>query len=318
MSETLQYITLSEYRGQNGTHYSNLRLSYQVFGPPLGESPIIWVGHALSGNSNVAHPKTGWWRHLIGENKAIDTQRYTVICFNVLGNGYGSNALDNYTQFTAGDHAELQFLALKSLGVHQLFAAIGGSIGGGILWELALAHPHFIQTMIPVACCWQSSAWVKSVSHVQHQILEQSPLPLETARQMAMLLYRTPQSFDSKFTDQNAPIEWLQYHGEALAKRFTVDAYKTMNFIMGTIHSELNIHQLKSKVKNLKSHVVQIAINSDILFHPQSNYESKKHLDALDISNDLHEIISLHGHDAFLIEYEQLTRIISPLFNYQK
>ena len=73
-------------------------LSYQTFGLALGSAPIVLVNHALTGNSNVCG-EDGWWTYLIGENKCIDTNNFTVLAFNIPGNGYGNDEdilINNY------------------------------------------------------------------------------------------------------------------------------------------------------------------------------------------------------------------------------
>lgn len=321
MTSELKYIKVTNFTSQRGNLYPELKLSYQVFGLAINEAPVIWVGHALTGNSNVAHPKTGWWKALVGVKKTIDTDRYSVICFNILGNGYDTPALPEHSHFHTGDIAKLQFLAMQKLGIQQLYAAIGGSVGGGILWELAVAYPKFINTVIPVASSWTSSSWVIASAHVQNQILLHSTHPIEDARQMAMLLYRTPQSFDSKFEEpknthnRSEAISWLQFHGQSLADRFELQAYKIMNQLMASIHVfRLNSNN-KEVLQPLESKVIQIAIDTDILFHPESNTAIKKVLDRLGIENEYHEIESPHGHDAFLIEHQQIAHILHPIFN---
>ena len=134
----LQYINISNYTTKTGKT-SSLNLSYQLFGKPLYEAPIVMINHALTGNSNVAGDG-GWWTSIVGPAKVIDTNLYTVLAFNIPGNGQDQNPLnliENYKDFTAGDIAQIFALALEDLKIIQLFAVIGGSVGGGLAWELA-------------------------------------------------------------------------------------------------------------------------------------------------------------------------------------
>ena len=130
----LKYLNISDYKTQNG-RTTDISLSYQTFGPTLGKAPVVLVIHALTGNSNVIGEK-GWWNDLIGENKCIDTQKYTVLAFNIPGNGYDNkseNLIDNYRDFIARDIADIFSLGLEQLKIDKLFAAIGGSVGGGTM-----------------------------------------------------------------------------------------------------------------------------------------------------------------------------------------
>ncbi|UTW64984.1 alpha/beta fold hydrolase [bacterium SCSIO 12643] len=321
MNNTLQFITIQKFENHRQQTFENIKLSYQVFGAQLHSAPIILVHHALTGNSNVANPDDGWWKDLIGKNKVINTDHYTVIAFNIYGNGYDHALQTDHTSFNAFDIAALQFLAMTQMEITQLYAAIGGSIGGGIAWEMAVAHPEFIQHLIPIASAWKSSDWIVGQTSVQESILQHSSKPLEDARMMAMLFYRTPVSFDSKFnhkkTNQNIPVvsDWLQFHGKSLAKRFQVQAYRTMNYILSTIDISKQKDSIEAALKPLQSHVIQIAIDTDIYFHKDTNLNTKKILDQFDVTNSYHEIQSVHGHDAFLIEYDQLSQILKPYFS---
>jgi homoserine O-acetyltransferase len=320
MNETLQHIHIQNFESQRKRIYKTITLSFQVFGPSLNTAPIVLVNHALTGNSNVADPKTGWWKDLIGFDKTIDTKHYTVIAFNIYGNGYDEICLDDHTNFSAYDIAELQYLALTQLEVIQLYASIGGSVGGGIAWEMAVSHPTFIQNLFPIASAWKSSDWIIGQTFIQDRILHHSSHPLEDARMMAMLFYRTPQSFDQKFqhskTDQGEPIveNWLKFHVKSLAERFHVQAYRTMNYILAHIDIQQQFETIEDALRPLQSKVIQIAIDSDIYFHKEANIQSQKTLDRLGIANEYHEIQSIHGHDAFLIEYTQLSQLLKPHF----
>ena len=98
------------------TTYSNkeyqIPLSYQLFGKRLFSAPIIMVNHALTGNSDVAGEK-GWWKTLVGNQKTIDTSQFTIICFNIPGNGYDGVLLDRYENFSIRDIAQLFLNGLK-------------------------------------------------------------------------------------------------------------------------------------------------------------------------------------------------------------
>ncbi len=127
----LQYINISNYTTKTGKT-SSLNLSYQLFGKPLYEAPIVMINHALTGNSNVAGDG-GWWTSIVGPAKVIDTNLYTVLAFNIPGNGQDQNPLnliENYKDFTAGDIAQIFALALEDLKITQLFAVIGGLCWG--------------------------------------------------------------------------------------------------------------------------------------------------------------------------------------------
>ena len=117
MENTLLHINLNQFKTKNGKVY-NIPLSYQLFGQPLHTAPVILINHALTGNSDVTG-KNGWWQTLVGEGKVIDTNRFTIICFNIPGNGFDGFFIDKYTDFTAHDIAEVFIKGLKSLKINK-------------------------------------------------------------------------------------------------------------------------------------------------------------------------------------------------------
>src|SRR5688572_19294585 len=116
---TLKKTDIFDFTLQNGVQKSWLSLYYQVFGQPIGTAPVVLVNHALTGNSQVTG-ENGWWNQLIGENKIIDTELYTVIAFNIPGNGFDGNPenlIQNYKDFTTRYIAKLFWKGLNSLNI---------------------------------------------------------------------------------------------------------------------------------------------------------------------------------------------------------
>ena len=290
-------------------------LSYQLFGKDLYSAPVILINHALTGNSYVAG-ENGWWKTLVGENKVIDTNKFTILCFNVPGNGFDDFFIDDYQNFTTKDIAILFLQGLKELNINQLFALVGGSIGGSIAWEMLAQKTDLAQHFIPIATDYKTSDWLHSQCLVQQFLLESNEKPLEKARIHAMLCYRTPESLNFRFKNEfdaekkiRKSQDWLNYHGKALNERFSLKAYRLMNHLLMTINvPEKNILSIEAKI-----HL--IAVNSDLFFPA---FEIKKTDDLLKSNHKkstYNEIKSMHGHDAFLMEYEQINNILTPIFS---
>ncbi len=320
----LQKHNIHKYITQSGVEYKNLQLTYQVVGKALGTAPIVLVHHALTGNSDVASDENGWWNTLVGFNKTIDLNLYTVLSIDVFGNGFKTTFPEgiNYKAFTIYDIAQLFYNVVDHLGITNLFACIGGSIGGGISWEMAVQRPYFINKLIPIATDWKASDWIIGHNHIQEQILNQQDSGLETARMMAMLFYRTPESFDEKFNRQRTQTDddfkvnsWLNFHGDRLNQRYAIDSYKMMNHLLATLDITAHRTSFQEAVKPISSEIIQIGINSDLYFSASENKATQHTLNALGIQNSYFEIDSKHGHDAFLIEYNQLQAILNPIFN---
>lgn len=313
-------IQIHNFTTESGAHYPIINLSYQVFGPQLNTAPIFLVNHALTGNSQVIGEQ-GWWNDLIGESKTIDTLKYTVFAFNVPGNGYDGFLIENYKDFNARDVARLFNQGIKDLQIKQLFAIIGGSVGGGIAWEMAALETKITQHLIPIATDWKSTDWLIANCFLQEQILANSSKPIEDARIHAMLCYRTPASFSAKFQRtlneelQMYNVEsWLAHHGNKLQKRFQLSAYKMMNQLLKTIDITRGRDSFATVASKIEAHIHIIGIDSDLFFTANENRATYEELKKYKESVSYQEIVSIHGHDAFLIEYQQLHNLLATIF----
>ncbi|PHR74193.1 MAG: homoserine acetyltransferase [Lutibacter sp.] len=321
----LNYIHIANYTTESGKT-TNIKLSYQAFGKSLNDAPIVLVNHALTGNSEVIG-ENGWWNDLIGDHKCIDTKNYCILAFNVPGNGFDNtkeSLIDNYKDFTARDIAKIFTAALKQLNIYQLFAVIGGSLGGGIAWEMAACKPNFIKHLIPISADWKSTDWLIANCHIQDAILNNSSQPLVDARMHAMTLYRTPESFTHKFNRSKRSnnlfntVSWLNYHGEKLNLRFNIKAYKLMNQLLKTIDITQNRGSFLEIASKITSHIHMVTINSDLFFKPEENWKTYEELKKIKGNVNIYEINSIHGHDGFLIEFEQLSNFLKPIFQSKK
>ncbi len=319
----LRYIDIPNYTTKLGKT-SSLKLSYNIFGRPLHAAPVVMINHALTGNSNVAGDG-GWWTSIVGPGKVIDTTLYTILAFNIPGNGQDrnpSNLIENYKDFTAGDIAQIFALALEDLKITKLFAVIGGSVGGGLAWELAALKPSLIEHLIPIASDWKSTDWLLANCHIQDRILNNSSEPLADARMHAMSLYRTPESLKSKFdrTLQDgetifAVESWLNHHGKELNERFQLAAYKMMNQVLRTIDITQGKKDFIEVASKIKSNIHIVTIDSDLFFKSDENWETYVDLKKYKENVTISEIQSIHGHDAFLIEFDQIQNILEPVFS---
>lgn len=253
----------------------DIKLSYEVFGLPLHTAPIILVNHALTGNSNVAG-ENGWWTTLIGDGKCIDTKKYTILSFNIPGNGYDGFVIDNYKDFVARDIAHIFLSGLELLKINKVFALIGGSLGGGIAWEMAALDPHLAEHLIPVASDWKSTDWLIANCQIQEQFLINSKQPVHDARMHAMLCYRTPESFKERFkrsTNEELKVfnveSWLTHHGKKLQERFQLSAYKLMNQLLKTIDITRDGEEAFIKLQDSDTNIHIIGVDSDLFLRPR-------------------------------------------------
>jgi len=316
----IKTISITNFKTHSGAIYPKINLYYQQFGIEIGKAPVVLVNHSLTGDANLSGDE-GWWTEIIGERKVIDTKKYTIIGFNIPGNGVKGQIFDTPEDFHTGDIASLFLQGLTSLKIKKLYALIGGSIGGGIAWEMAAISRDIAEFLIPVAADWKSNDWIIANTFLQKRILQNSSQPLQDARIHAMLTYRTPQSFDSRFgrtlnKEQNIfNIEsWLIYHGEKLEKRFQLKAYVMMNHLLSSINIERDGGIALNIIKAIKSKIYLIAIDSDLFFTPFEDQKTFKLCKKVKKNIYYHEIKSPHGHDAFLIESERMKKILSKIF----
>lgn len=320
----LKKIVFQDFRLKNGSLQDKIVVSYQLFGRSIGSAPLVIVNHALTGSSQVIG-ENGWWNDVVGENKTIDTNKYAVLAFNIPGNAYqdDENVIENYQDFTISDVAELFWKAIDFFKVNQVFAVVGGSLGGAVAWEMALLRPSFIENLIPIATSWKASDWLIGNVLIQDLILNNSKNPIHDARIHAMLLYRTPDSLQSKFGNNFQDEKdktffkvesWLLHHGEKLQSRFQLSSYKLMNHLLKTtnILKDTSVEELAKKIQ---SNVHLVSVDTDYFFTANEIRTCftnlKKHKQNVFYS----QIKSIHGHDAFLIEYDQLNKILKAIFN---
>jgi len=320
LEDELKHILLEDFETLTGSKIKKIQISYQVFGKELGSAPVILVNHALTGNSLVSGIN-GWWSEIIGFEKPIDTTKYSVLCFNIPGNGFNENNFDFNLDLNLGDIALLFIKAIDKLKLTKLHAIIGGSIGGCLTWEMIALKNDLASIIIPVASDWKASDWLIANTFLQDRILKNSRDPVSDARIHAMTFYRSPKSLNTRFSrtknlDKNMfNVEsWLIHHGEKLRQRFSLKSYLFMNKLLSSTDITRDGESFTSKISNIKSSIHIVSVDSDIFFLPDEDYETyliaKKN--NLDITN--HIIKSIHGHDAFLIETKQISDIFTKIF----
>jgi aspartokinase/homoserine dehydrogenase 1 len=321
MKNQVQHIKINNFTTELGAFVPELNLSYQVFGQDLGSAPVVLINHALTGNSVVAG-EDGWWRTIVGKEKAIDTNVYTVLSFNIPGNGFDGFLIENYKDFIARDIASIFLAGLSQLEIPQLFALIGGSLGGGIAWEMVVLSSKITKHFLPIATDWKATDWLIANCQIQEQFLVNSSNPVHDARMHAMLCYRTPSSFKERFQrskKDNSTIfnveSWLLHHGKKLQERYQLSSYKLMNQLLKTIDVTNNGEKRIEMLDKIEANIYIIGVDSDLFFTAEENRETHKKLALTKENVTYREINSVHGHDAFLMEYEQLEKIIAPIFN---
>ncbi len=317
MSTKLNYHKFENFKLSSGENVS-LSLSYQTFGLQLGKGPLVVVNHSLTGDSNISGDN-GWWSELIGSKKMINTDKFCVMCINIPGNIQEKRGFNYGNKWILSDVAKLFIQLLKNLGVRKVHSLIGGSIGGGLVWEMGLLDENFFENLIPVAADYKASDWLISNTYFQNLILKNSKNPVFDARLHAMLSYRNPKSINRRFKiksndlNERKVIDWLNHHGNKLKEKFSLKSYIHMNHLLSSIGCNYENKFLKLITKN-KSKIHLVGVNSDLLF---PNFEIENTYDLLSaIKKNIYyyQIQSDHGHDAFLIEFKQMKSKLNHIF----
>ena len=316
----IKTLTISQFTTSTGAFYNSINLHYQHFGQAIGTAPVVLVNHSLTGDSQVTG-KNGWWNEIIGSGKTIDTHLYCILAFNIPGNGTLEQTFSTPEDFHTGDIASIFIKGLKILKIDELYALIGGSIGGGIAWEMAAKAPLLSKYLIPIAADWKANDWIIANTFLQKRILQNSKNPIEDARIHAMLTYRTPQSFDYRFgRTKNEELgifnveSWLLHHGNKLANRFSLPSYVMMNHLLSTINIERDGKSAKKIIGSINAEIHLIAIDSDLFFTPSEDQRTFQMLKQKKENIYYHELKSIHGHDGFLVESDHVAKILKNIF----
>jgi homoserine O-acetyltransferase len=238
-----------------------------------------------------------------------------ILSFNLLGSCYGSSgpadAWFPRAQISTLDQARSILLALDALGIDEVELCTGGSLGALVTLVLAQIAGPRVKRIAPIAGAVASSAWVVGWNHVARRILELDPgFPdepgpgLAVARQLALLTYRAEEGLDER-----QPVgSYLDHQGQKLARRFDGRAYLALLGAMDT--HDLGATETRAPGRVASSALV-VGIDSDQLFFPGQSRKLAGFLRERGCHVEEHTLRSPHGHDAFLIEWDQVAAALS-------
>jgi len=326
----------NKFQLESGEELSGFDIVYTVYGDIINSDlPVLWINHALTGNSNVME----WWSGLVGEDKFFDPNDYLIISSNLLGSCYGSsNPLSinpetekpyyyDFPTLTTRDQAKALELLREYLGVHQIHTLIGGSLGGQVALEWTYTLGTKLKNSIIVAANAKSTPWIIGFNEAQRMAIsadctwgehhpEAGKAGIKTARAIGMLTYRHPLAFIETQKDNEEKLDnfkvssYLRYQGEKLSQRFNALSYWVLTKAMDSHDVGRGRGGLEKALGEISAKVLAIGIDTDELFRKEesqliSNYCKK---------GVYSEIKSPYGHDAFLIEYEQLKYVLKSFY----
>jgi homoserine O-acetyltransferase/O-succinyltransferase len=325
----LESAELGPFDLDDGTVLPELTVAYRHDGLAPGDGPQILVIHALTGSADAAGD---WWEPLIGDGRALDTTRFGVLCANLLGGRYGTSgpaSLDPTTgraygaafpQVTTRDQARAQWRLLDALSVDRLALVAGGSLGGMVALEVALARPHAVDHVAPIAAPAATGPLAIAWNHLQVALIERlGDDGLDLARQLAMTTYRSEEDFEERFGRAMEPdgrpsiVSYLDHQGAKLVERFDPATYRILAGAMDRHdigHGRGGIEAAFAALAASGTAVTGIGIEGDILYGPRQVRALVDAATAAGVEARYREIRSSKGHDAFLVEWDQLTRLL--------
>lgn len=310
-------------------------VAYQTWGSlNRHRKNAVLVCHALTGNTKADE----WFSGLFGEGKTLDPERHFIICPNVLGSCYGTTGPSSMnpksgkpyrTDFpivSVRDMVRLHQRLLDSLGVQGVELVIGGSLGGMQALEFAIMDLR-VRSAVVIGMGKAHSPWAVGISHTQRQAIFNDPdwrggfydegrppaKGLALARMIAMNSYRSPEDFESKFgrrlqdgSDIYEVESYLNYQGKKIVERFDAASYVRLTQVMDTHDVAHNRNTYEEILGGVQAPVLVVGIDTDMLYP----IEEQKELAGLLPTGEYAEITSPYGHDAFLIEFEQINRLV--------
>jgi homoserine O-acetyltransferase/O-succinyltransferase len=344
----------------SGKRLAHVDITYETWGEldEAGTNAVL-ICHALTGDSHVAagvggdgRESAGWWDSMVGPGQAFDTNKYFVICSNVLGGCSGTTGPESidpstglpygltFPLVTIEDMVNAQAALLDSIGVGQLLAVVGGSMGGMQALAWAKLHPQRVRTCIGVASTPRLGAQAIGFNEVGRQAILADPnfrggdyygksqpeKGLAIARMVGHITYLSDESMRAKFgrrlqdrahhafdfVTEFEVESYLAYQGRKLVERFDANTYLYMTKAMDYFDLAAGRASVSEALEATSARWLLLTFTSDWLF---PTYQTKGLVDALrSISKQVSfaEIPSPYGHDAFLLEPEEQRRYIEP------
>lgn len=340
--EQLQTVTFPDsFSTESGSELKSPSISYQSWGTlNSAKDNVVLVCHALTGNTDAQD----WFSGLIGTGKAIDPNKHFILCPNILGSCYGSTGPSSinpetgvpyqahFPAITIRDLVRFDQLLLDHLNISGIELVVGGSLGGMTALEFTLMDDR-----VRSAACFvmgkAHSPWAIGISEAQRMAIyadefwndgfydaDQPPEKgLAAARAMAMLTYRTPENYDQKFGREIHPNKgmfqvesYLNYQGAKLVERFDANSYVTLTKAMDSHDISRDRGSAEQVLGNIDIPVLIAGFDSDKLYP----IEEQQELAQLIPNSIFAELESPYGHDAFLIEFEQLDKQLQSFLSH--
>jgi homoserine O-acetyltransferase len=321
---------LGRFALESGAILPDLVAAYRHDGVPIGDGRQILVVHALTGSADAAGD---WWAPLIGPGQVLDTEKFGVICMNLLGSRYGTSGPTSrnpetgkpygrtFPRLTVRDQARAQWRLLDALGIGKLALAVGGSLGGMVALEVALERPGEISRVVPIAAPARIGQLAVGWDNIQLEIVDKLGTEgLDLARRLAITTYRSEIDFEQRFAGRveldGTPsiVSYLRHQGRKLLERFDEDTYRTLVRAMDSHDIGRDRGGAVAALGRLAAYgtrLTGIGIEGDILYGTGQVQAMVDAANEAGMDAVYREIRSTKGHDAFLVEWDQLATILT-------
>lgn len=347
---------------RSGQTLENFTLAYETYGRLNADrSNAILICHALSGDSHVAgrytndpNERPGWWDEAVGPGKMFDTDRFFVICSNVIGGCQGSTGPSSlapdgkpyalrFPFVTVADMVKAQRYLLDYLGIEKLFSVAGGSMGGMQALQWAVDYPERVGSALFLAATPRSSTQNIAFNEIGRQAIYADPnwnggnyyggappaAGLAVARMVGHITYMSEHSLEKKFgrRTQNggdlaygfgtdfAVESYLKYQGEKFVERFDANSYLYITKALDYYDVSDGYGSMQAALERIQCPFLVVSISSDWLYTAAQALELVNGLKALGKPVDYHHIEATFGHDSFLVEVETMTAIVGGYLN---
>lgn len=343
---------------RSGGALERFTLAYETYGTlNRDRSNAILICHALSGDAHVAgyhssHPdeKPGWWDEAVGPGKMFDTDRYFVICSNVIGGCQGSTGPSSlapdgqpyglrFPAVTVADMVAAQRHLLDHLGIPRLFAVAGGSMGGMQALQWAVDFPDRVGAVIFVASTPRSSAQHIAFNETGRQAIYADPnwnngdyyggpaptSGLAVARMLAHITYMSETSLEHKFgrdlhAGERIPYtfarpefsveSYLAYQGDKFVRRFDANSYLYITKAIDYFDIGADYGSLRAALERTRAPFLVTSFSSDWLYPASQAQELVGALRELGRDVEYHHVEAPFGHDSFLVEVDRMAHLV--------
>jgi homoserine O-acetyltransferase/O-succinyltransferase len=328
-SGRLESVDLDHLRLDDGQTLAGLTVAYRHDGPAPATAPQVVVVHALTGSADAAGD---WWAPLIGPGRALDTDRVGVLSANLLGGRYGSTGPTSrdpqtgraygstFPAISTRDQARVQWRLMDAIGIDRVELVVGGSLGGMVALEFALERPEQVGATMPIAAPAATGAMAVAWNHLQVELIDRLGVDgLRLARELAMTTYRSEADFEERFgrslesDGRPSVVSYLDHQGEKLAERFDPQTYRVLAGAMDRHDVGRARGGLDGAFRHLAAggtRLTGVGIQGDILYGPRQIHALVDGASAAGVDARYREIRSTKGHDAFLVEWDQLTVLL--------